>query len=106
VKERDYDPEVLTSLAALTELATGREQSVRLEAIAKVVNRWKRKRLEASEALEEIRRAVAGVEAAWSQNADPGVPVAHAVAVGLLEREEIPEGVWESIEVLVTLAEI
>jgi hypothetical protein len=59
-----------------------------------------------SEALEEIRRAAGGAEASWCRDADPGVPVAHAVAVGLLKREEIPDRVWESIEVLVTLAGI
>ena len=106
MKDRRYDPGTITALAGLTELALERERTSRLEEAERTVGRWKRGRIAAAEALEELRRTAAVPDASWHKDADPGVPVAYAVAVGLLTRDDIPDGVWNSIEVLITLAGI
>lgn len=106
MKSRSYNSEVIAELAELTELALERERSARLEDVSKAVNRWKRGRLGSADALEDVRRSAGLPELSWHRNADPGVPVAHAVSKGLLSREDISDRVWKSIEVLVTLAGI
>ena len=101
-----YGPEIRSALADLTALALERERSARLDGVSKAIGRWKRGRIGSDEALEEVRRTAGGPEVSWHRDADPGVPVAHAVAMGLLSRSDIPDRVWESIEILVTLAGI
>ncbi len=106
MKNRSYDSKILKELAELTELALERERSARLDDVSKSLNRWKKGGIGSAEALENIRRSAGTPEVSWHKDADPGVPVAHAVAMGLLFREDLSDGVWNSIEVLITLAGI
>ena len=106
MSERRYTQAVRRELSRLVELAAARESESRLKEISSLVNRWKKGSTASSDALIEISRLSGSSPVTWSDGADPGVPVAHAVAVGFLDRKDISDSAWKAIEILITLAGI
>ena len=106
MSEKRYAPEVKKELMHLARIAEERAEIKMLKNISTVVNRWKKGTLTPAGALTDIRRLTRAKEAAWSEDADPGVPVAHALAGGTLDRSDLSDQAWYSIDLLVTLAEM
>jgi hypothetical protein len=106
MSERRYTQMVKRELVRLADLASERESESRLREISAMVNRWKKGSTGSFDALGEIQRLSGTSPVTWSHGADPGVPVAHAVAAGYLKRKDFSDASWKAVEVLVTLAEI
>lgn len=106
MSDRQYTQTVRRELGRLINLAAARESESRLKKISTVVNRWKKSSCEPADALSEISRLSGYSPVTWSEGADPGVPVSHAVASGYLNRVDFTDSAWKAVEVLVTLAEI
>ena len=106
MNERRYSQTVRREFLRLAGLASQREADVRLKEISTMVNRWKKGSTVSADALAEIKHLSGASPISWTEGADPGVPVAHAVAAGYLVRGDFSDSAWRAIEVLVTLAEI
>jgi len=106
MSERVYSQAMRNELNSLMELAASRERESRLRKISTAVQRWKRGRNSARRTLLEIRGLSTSSHGIWTSGADPGMPIAHALAAGYLQREDISDNTWKMIEVLVTLAEV
>lgn len=106
MKERRYSQTVRREFLGLIGLASEREADSRLKEISTMVNRWKKGSTTSSDAIAEIKHLSGTSPISWSVGADPGVPVAHAVAAGYLVRKDFSDSAWNAIEVLVTVAEI
>ena len=106
MSDRRYTQAVRRELSLLAELAAARGSDNRLKEISTVINRWKKGNSNSSDALAEINHLSGTLPVTWSDGADPGVPVAHAVAVGYLNRKDFSDPAWKAIEVFITLAEI
>jgi len=106
MSERTYSQAMRNELHSLMKLADAREAEKRLKEIFTVIHRWKRGRNSTQRALLEIHNLSASIQNTWSTGVDPGIPVAHAVVAGHLQREDISDSTWKSIETLVALARI
>ncbi len=106
MSERRYTQTVRRELSHLVELAAARESESRLREISTLLNRWKKGNMASSDALAEISRLSGASPVTWSDGADPGVPVAHAVVTGILDRKDLSDSAWKAIEFLITLAGI
>jgi len=106
VTGRVYSKAVESELRDLVEVARQRQVEHRLREFQRLINRWKRGRSAPDETLEEIRRRAADALAPWSDDADPGVPVAHAISAGWLSGDELSDQARQSIDVHITRAEI
>ena len=106
MNERRYTQAVRRELNHLVELASGRESESRLREISTLLNRWKKGNMASTDALAEISHLSGSSPVTWSDGADPGEPVAHAVATGLLDRKDLSDSAWKAIEFLITLAGI
>lgn len=106
MSDQRYSAEVKDELDQLALIASQRIKINTLKTIFRVINRWKRDKITPSDAFDEIRRLAALRDLPWAREADPGVPVAHALSQGILERGDLSEQAWLSIEYLVVLAEI
>lgn len=106
MNERRYTQTVRREFIRLAGLASEREADSRLKEISRMVNRWKKGSTPSADALAEIKHLSGASPIIWSEGADPGVPVAHAVAAGFLVRSDFSDTAWNAIEVLVTVAEI
>jgi len=91
-------------LRRLMELSAAREAEKRLKEIHTVIHRWKRGKSSTRRVLHEIHNLSMSTNATWSSGVDPGIPIAHALVAGHLQREDISDSTWKMIEVLVTLA--
>lgn len=106
MSSRRYSDEVKRELGELILIAAERMEIDTLKSMARVISRWKRDRITPSDALDEIRRLAASRDMPWTKEADPGVPVAHALSRGILDRSDLSDQAWLSIEYLAALAEI
>lgn len=106
MSSRRYSDEVKRELDELILRASERIEIDTLKTIARVISRWKRDRITPQNALDEIRRLASSRDMPWTREADPGVPVAHALSRGILHRSDLSDQAWLSIEYLVALAEI
>jgi len=106
MSEHKYTRLVQSELTRLGELASVRESESRLKKISSLLNRWKKGGIRSSDALSEINRLSGSSPLIWSENADPGVYVAQAVASGLLDRKDFSDSAWKAVEILITLAGI
>lgn len=106
MSQQKYDEDVYDELRSLILKAETNEMENRLRSISTVVNRWKKGTQDAQSSLSEIKRLSGTPSVTWTEGADPGVAVAHALTNGLLKRPDISDKTWKAIEVLVTLVEI
>ncbi len=106
MSERSYTKAVEKELIQAAQTAAVREAEKRIKDIADIAARWKKGRLAADAALESIRQTANAPAASWLSEADPGVPVAHGISMGLLTRKDLSAKAWKAVEVLVTLAEM
>jgi len=106
MSEQIYSQAMRNELHSLMKLANAREAERRLKGIFTIIQRWKRGKNSTQRALLEIHNLSASIQNTWSAGVDPGIPVAHAIAAGNLQRKDISESTWKSIEALVTLAGI
>lgn len=101
-----YSVKVEKELHRLTQLAQTRCREIHLQSILATITRWQNGEVSADMALEEISELTVIKEPHWSEEADPGVPVAQALADSVLRREDVDEGAWRSIEYLVALIKL
>ncbi|CAD7837326.1 hypothetical protein S1OALGB6SA_1800 [Olavius algarvensis spirochete endosymbiont] len=106
MRERVYSQAMRNELSSLMKLATNREAEKRLNKISTVIRRWKRNKSSARRVLDEIHSLSASTHDTWTSGVDPGIPIAHALVAGYLQREDISDSTWKMIEALVTLAGI
>ena len=103
---RKYNPEVRKELKRLTDIATERDSESRLRQLAALLDDWRDGKVGPNDALQAVRSFPVDSSGSWLEGSDPGMPVAHAVARGLIKREEVPPATWAAIEILVTLADL
>ena len=87
-------------------LVEDRRNEARLKEISSSVSAWKKKSLSTPRALDDIRRVIQAVPPPWSEEADPGVPVAQGIAEKLLTRKDLSAAAWKAIEVLIAVVEV
>ena len=106
MSDSKYTRAVERELARVGRLVEDRRNEARLQEISSSVAAWKKKKLCTPRALEDIRRVVQAVPPPWSEEADPGVPVAQGIAEGLLTRKDLSDAAWKAGEVLVAVVEV
>ncbi len=106
MSERKYTKAVEKELIQAVRTAAERESEERIKNIADFTRRWENGQLDVNEALDNIQRLVNLQPVSWLSEADPGVPVAHGVSMGLISQKDLSPAAWKAIEVLVTVAEI
>lgn len=106
MSQRPYSADVEKELLRLTRLSSIRLEEYHLNSIAAVISRWQKDAISVKDALAEIRKFVLFKKPEWAEGADLGVPVAQALADGVLTRADLSDEAWSAIEYLVTLVEI
>jgi len=106
MSEQSYSLAMRNELHSLMKLAAAREAEKSFKEISAVIHRCKRGKDSTQRALLEIHNLSASIQNTWSNGVDPGIPVAHAIVAGYLQRKDISDSTWKTIEVLVTLAGI
>lgn len=106
MNDRSYTKAIERELIRVAKLVSDRQREARLKDISSAVSAWKKKRLSADNALNEVRRIVQAVPPPWSDQADPGVPVAQGISEGLVTRKDLSPQAWKAIEVLIAVAEV
>jgi len=106
----EYSRKVLGELNRLKKNSFKMAQDQALENLGKEFDRWRKKRigadaLEASiEKHKTFRREQ--LEKHYREDGDPGIPVAEAIARGVLRREDLSADAYNAIEILIDLVNI
>ncbi len=106
MNDQRYTKAVERELIRLARLVGTRQNEARLKEISTSINVWKKKKLGAENALNDIRRVVQAVPPPWSDTADPGMPVAQGISEGLIAKKELSPAAWKALQVLIAVAEV
>ena len=101
-----YTKRVENELIRLARLVEARASEGRIREISAAISRWEKGGGDVHPVLNEIRRIANAAPPSWSSEADPGVPVAYGISMELIGRNDLSDGAWKAIEVLIALAEI
>ena len=101
-----YTPASLRELDKLVKLAAIREAEYKLGESSKIVKKWANRNIQTNEAFEKMSDLFYRASSIWSDKADPGIPVAHAVVKGYIGKEDISSETWDKIEMLITISKI
>lgn len=102
----NYPVAVKKELLRLAVLINDRMGEKHMKDISALVTEWEKGEISVSKALSTIQDLSFIRSIEWSEGADPGMPVAHAIVEGYLVPEDVSKKTWLYIEPLITLVEI